>query len=98
MNCSAACPEAAAALPAAGRRPLFLKVAPDLEEGEVRAIADSVAAHGLSGVVVSNTTISRPGLRSARSSEAGGLSGAPLFELSTAVLRRFADAATDASC
>jgi dihydroorotate dehydrogenase len=85
--------EAAAALPAEGRRPLFLKVAPDLEDGEVEAIADAVAGHGLSGVIVSNTTVSRPDLRSAHGGEAGGLSGTPLFALSTAVLRRFAQAA-----
>jgi dihydroorotate dehydrogenase len=71
--------EAAASLPASGRGPIFLKVAPDLEDGEVEAIADTVAAHGLAGVIVSNTTVSRPPLRSPRAGETGGLSGAPLF-------------------
>ena len=85
--------EAAAALPAAGRGPMFLKVAPDLKEGEVEAIAEAVAAHRLSGVIVSNTTIGRPPLRSAHAGEAGGLSGAPLLGLSTEVLGRFAQAA-----
>ena len=83
----------AAALPADGRRPMFLKVAPDLEDGEVEAISDTVADHGLSGVIVSNTTVSRPALRSAQAGETGGLSGAPLLDLSTAVLQRFAQAA-----
>jgi dihydroorotate dehydrogenase len=84
--------EAAACLPAAGRGPMFLKVAPDLEDAEVQAIADTVAAHGLAGVIVSNTTISRPALRSPHRDEAGGLSGAPLTGLSTQILRRFRDA------
>lgn len=73
--------------------PMFLKVAPDLEDGEVEAICDTVAKHGLAGVIVSNTTISRPPLTSRHRGETGGLSGAPLFELSTAMLRRFSQAA-----
>jgi dihydroorotate dehydrogenase len=85
--------EAAAALPAAGRVPMFLKVAPDLGDGEAEAIADVVAAQGLAGIVVSNTTIARPPLKSRFRDEAGGLSGAPLFDPSTAMLARFADAA-----
>jgi len=73
--------------------PMFLKVAPDLEDAEVAAIAETVADHGLAGVIVSNTTISRPPLRSRHRDEAGGLSGAPLYSLSTEVLRRFRAAA-----
>jgi dihydroorotate dehydrogenase len=80
-------------LPAGEAVPLFLKVAPDLEDAEIEAIADTVAASGLDGVIVSNTTISRPPLTSDRRDEAGGLSGAPLFALSTQVLRRFRAAA-----
>jgi dihydroorotate dehydrogenase len=80
------------ALPAAGLAPMFLKVAPDLEDGEVEAIVETVAANGLSGIIVSNTTISRPPLKSAQAGEAGGLSGAPLTELSTRMLRTFAQA------
>lgn len=86
--------EARAALPAsAGPQPMFLKVAPDLEDGEVEAIVESVAAHGLAGIIVSNTTVSRPRLASAHRDETGGLSGAPLTGLSTAVLARFHEAA-----
>lgn len=85
--------EAAAALPQESAVPWFLKVAPDLEDGEVEAISDTVAAHGLAGIIVSNTTLSRPDLRSAKAGEAGGLSGAPLMALSTEVLRRFHAAA-----
>lgn len=73
--------------------PMFLKVAPDLEDGEVEAICDTVAKHGLAGVIVSNTTVSRPPLTSRHRDEAGGLSGAPLFVLSTDMLRRFHQAA-----
>jgi dihydroorotate dehydrogenase len=74
--------------------PIFLKVAPDLEDGEVEAIVETVAANGLDGIIVSNTTIARPEtLRSAGKGETGGLSGAPLLEPSTAVLRRFHAAA-----
>ncbi len=73
--------------------PVFLKVAPDLDEAEVEAVADRAAAHGFDGLVVSNTTLDRPGtLRGAARDEAGGLSGAPLFARSTAVLRLFVQA------
>ncbi|HEX5775463.1 MAG TPA: quinone-dependent dihydroorotate dehydrogenase, partial [Caulobacteraceae bacterium] len=82
--------EARAAL--GGRYPVFLKVAPDLEDGEVATIIETVAAFGLDGVIVGNTTVSRPDLSSAHRDETGGLSGAPLMALSTQVLRRFAEA------
>jgi dihydroorotate dehydrogenase len=85
--------EARDALPAAGRAPMFLKVAPDLEAGEVETIVETVVAHGLAGIMVSNTTISRPALASGFREEAGGLSGAPLLGLSTKVLEDFAQAA-----
>ncbi len=78
----------------AGAHPVFLKVAPDLEDGEVEAIVETVLANGLDGVIVSNTTIARPEtLADARAAEAGGLSGAPLMGPSTAMLARFAEAA-----
>jgi dihydroorotate dehydrogenase len=80
------------ALPAVGRVPMFLKVAPDLEDGEVETIVETVIAHGLAGIMVSNTTVTRPALASRSRGEAGGLSGAPLKALSTQVLRRFAAA------
>jgi dihydroorotate dehydrogenase len=70
--------------------PIFLKVAPDLEDGEVEAIVDTVVGAGLDAIIVSNTTIARPDtLKSAQAGEGGGLSGAPLLAPSTAVLRRF---------
>jgi dihydroorotate dehydrogenase len=80
-------------LPAQQAAPMFLKVAPDLEPGEVETIVETSFAHGLAGVMVSNTTVSRPPLKSRFREEAGGLSGAPLTELSTRVLGEFAQAA-----
>jgi len=74
--------------------PIFLKVAPDLEDGEVEAIVETVVGAGLDAIIVSNTTIARPQtLRSEFAGESGGLSGAPLLEASTAVLARFHAAA-----
>lgn len=70
--------------------PLLLKVAPDLEPQAREDIAEAVLAHGIDGVIVSNTTISRPStLKSAHCAEQGGLSGKPLFELSNDNLRQF---------
>ena len=80
-------------LPAEGRVPMFLKVAPDLEDGEVEAIVETVIANGLHGIIVSNTTITRPSLASKYAGEAGGLSGAPLTQLSTQMLGLFHHAA-----
>jgi dihydroorotate dehydrogenase len=84
--------EARAGLP--GQAPVFLKVAPDLESAEIEAIAEAVAAHRFDGIIVSNTTLSRPDdLASGDRDEAGGLSGAPLLALSTRVLGEFHAAA-----
>ncbi len=70
--------------------PLLLKVAPDLADAQIGDIAASALRHGLDGLIVGNTTTSRSGLRDRRlAAESGGLSGAPLFELSTRVLARF---------
>jgi dihydroorotate dehydrogenase len=73
----------------AGGPPLFVKVAPDLTDEDVRDIAEVAVAGGIDGLIVSNTTIARPGLRSRHGAEAGGLSGAPLLTASTQVLRAF---------
>jgi dihydroorotate dehydrogenase len=79
---------------AAPPMPVFLKVAPDLTDGEVAGIARAALAFGLSGLIVSNTTTGRPStLNDPRREEAGGLSGAPLMGPSTQVLRRFHSAA-----
>ncbi|THD77007.1 MAG: quinone-dependent dihydroorotate dehydrogenase [Phenylobacterium sp.] len=84
--------DAQRSLPAQGRVPMFLKVAPDLEAGEVETITETVVAHGVAGIMVSNTTVSRPSLTSRFRDQAGGLSGAPLTALSTRVLCEFAAA------
>ena len=72
-------------------RPVFLKIAPDLTDADKSDIAASVRASGIDGLIVSNTTITRPhSLKDEARTQAGGLSGAPLFELSTRVLGEFA--------
>ncbi|WP_127144910.1 quinone-dependent dihydroorotate dehydrogenase [Pelagibacterium montanilacus] len=64
--------------------PILLKIAPDLEEAQMDAIARVVAQSGIDGLIVSNTTLSRDTVAGlAGSEEAGGLSGRPLFALST---------------
>ena len=68
--------------------PLLLKIAPDLDGFALDEIADVVLAAGIEGVIVSNTTLARPGLTSAQAREAGGLSGRPLFAPSTEILRQ----------
>lgn len=69
--------------------PIFLKVAPDLEPADIDAIARIALDKQLGALVVSNTTISRPALRSHHADETGGLSGAPLRALATQRLRDF---------
>jgi dihydroorotate dehydrogenase len=69
--------------------PVFLKVAPDLNDGDAERIARAAIDHGIDALIVANTTVSRPPLRSRYASEAGGLSGAPLKALALAALREF---------
>ena len=70
------------------RRPLLVKIAPDLDRDECAGIAAAATATGVDGMIVGNTTTARPaGLHSARRGEAGGLSGRPLFDRSTECLR-----------
>ena len=69
--------------------PIFLKVAPDLEPADIDDIAASVTDHKVDALIISNTTISRPPLRSPYAGEAGGLSGAPLHDLALQRLRDF---------
>ena len=69
--------------------PLLLKIAPDLDDPDLQDVADVALETAIDGMIVSNTTIKRPRtLRSALHGEQGGLSGAPLFALSTEVLAR----------
>lgn len=73
-------------------KPVFLKVAPDLEHDEIDAIARVALDGGVAALIVSNTTVSRPPLRSAHAQETGGLSGAPLAALARERLRDFRSA------
>ncbi len=69
--------------------PVLVKIAPDLSDEALGPVIETCVAQGAAGLIVSNTTIARPaGLRSAHRGEAGGLSGAPLRERATAVLRQ----------
>jgi len=69
--------------------PIFLKVAPDLEPADVEDIAAACIDHRVNALIVSNTTIARPPLRSVHGKETGGLSGAPLHDMALARLRDF---------
>ena len=74
--------------------PMFLKVAPDVDMGEIERIVQQARTYGMNAIIVSNTTIARPdSLKSQHKGEGGGLSGAPLFEKSTEVLKEFYAAA-----
>ncbi|MBM9594647.1 quinone-dependent dihydroorotate dehydrogenase [Roseitranquillus sediminis] len=70
------------------RLPVWLKIAPDLDEAALADVAAVAEETGVDAIVATNTTLSREGLRSRHAGEAGGLSGAPLFERSTRVLAR----------
>ncbi len=69
--------------------PLFLKIAPDLDLAQVEAVARAVTAHGVDGVVATNTTLARQAVQThPLASQAGGLSGAPLAQSSNTVIRQ----------
>jgi dihydroorotate dehydrogenase len=71
-----------------GPKPIFVKIAPDLEEDQVRSIAATLVRHGIDGVIATNTTISRHGVNHLpNGQETGGLSGAPLLAASNRVIR-----------
>jgi len=73
-----------------GRRvPMFLKIAPDLDEGQIHVIAATLGRHGMDGVIATNTTISRDAVKGLKhAEEAGGLSGKPVLEASNNVIRQ----------
>ena len=77
---------------AIGGPPVFLKVAPDLGEGEPDQIVRVAVQHDVDAIIVANTTVSRPRLKSRHAGEAGGLSGEPLKQLALDALRRFRSA------
>lgn len=75
------------------QRPVFLKIAPDLDEAQVQSIAHTLNKHGMDGVIASNTTVARDAIAGHRhADEAGGLSGAPVFAQSNAVIRQLRSA------
>ena len=86
-----------AALTGARRRPILVKLAPDLTDEQFDATVDQVQAVGAHGIIVCNTTLARDGLQSPErlASETGGLSGAPLAARSLAMLRRAVARAPD---
>ena len=78
------------ALPGGHRPPVLLKIAPDLSDGDVRDVASAARNAKVDGIIVSNTTVARPDFVKAHvaGGEAGGLSGAPLMDASTEMLRK----------
>ncbi|MBB1161137.1 quinone-dependent dihydroorotate dehydrogenase [Aquariibacter albus] len=69
--------------------PMFLKIAPDLDETQVGVIAATLKKHGLDGVIATNTTLAREAVAGLpHAQEAGGLSGRPVFEASNRVIRQ----------
>ena len=81
-----------AAGPQPATPPIFLKVAPDLEAGDHDRIVRAAGDNGIDALIVANTTVSRPALRSAQRGETGGLSGRPLKALALEQLRLFRSA------
>ncbi len=79
---------------AQGRRvPIFVKIAPDLDEAQVHVIAATLQRHGMDGVIATNTTLSREAVQGMpHAEETGGLSGAPAFEASNRVIRQLRSA------
>ena len=68
--------------------PMFVKIAPDLDHDQIKLIAATLKKHGIDGVIATNTTVDRGTVAgSPHADEAGGLSGRPLFNKSTAVIR-----------
>jgi dihydroorotate dehydrogenase len=70
--------------------PIFLKIAPDLTHAELAELCEVAEARGIAALIATNTTLSRDGLDDPRKSEAGGLSGRPLFRRSTRILAKAA--------
>ena len=73
--------------------PMALKIAPDLDDTQITAIADALRRHRIDGVIATNTTLSREGVENlANADETGGLSGGPVFRKSTDVLKKLSTA------
>jgi len=77
--------------------PMTLKIAPDMDGDQVKNIADALLRHKIDGVIATNTTLSRSAVEGMQhGNEAGGLSGAPVFELSNRVIRALKNELGDA--
>jgi dihydroorotate dehydrogenase len=73
--------------------PMFVKIAPDLDDAQIGVIAAALKRHGIDGVIATNTTVSRDAVRGLpHAEESGGLSGAPLLEASNRVIGALRDA------
>jgi dihydroorotate dehydrogenase len=73
-------------------KPLLVKVAPDLDDAQIEVIAELAVKHGVDGLIATNTTVTREAVSGHRHAlQTGGLSGRPLYALSTKVLRKLAD-------
>ncbi|MSP54357.1 MAG: quinone-dependent dihydroorotate dehydrogenase [Myxococcales bacterium] len=83
----------AAVVPEAGRTPVFLKLAPDLEDGPLAEAVNVAIDAGCAGIIATNTTLSRPG-ETGRAEQYGGLSGAPLAPLARQKIRVVLDASS----
>ncbi len=70
--------------------PIFLKISPDLTPGETEDLVETALKRGIAAIIATNTTLARDGLASRHAAETGGLSGQPLFERSTEMLRAVA--------
>ncbi len=79
---------------ARGPAPVFLKIAPDLTAAEIGMIVEAALAHRIDALIVSNTTLERPGLTAPEAGESGGLSGEPLKPFAARALQAAAGAAT----
>jgi dihydroorotate dehydrogenase len=79
---------AAAAAESGRRTPLLVKIAPDLTDAALVELIGTALSNGVDGLIIANTTTTRPKLRSREASQLGGLSGKPLFEHSTAMIAR----------
>ena len=78
---------AQAAATGAGRKPVLVKIAPDMTNEQLAYTVETIVASGVNGIIATNTTISRDGLQHPNAKETGGLSGKPLRERSTEIVR-----------
>ena len=75
------------------RTPIFVKIAPDLDEAQVGVIAATLKRHGMDGVIATNTTLSREAVKGqAHAQETGGLSGAPVLAMSNRIITQLRNA------